>query len=45
LIADETIPYERGKAQGFDDMSIALASLAIPIIASIILESYGSYYT
>jgi MFS family permease len=42
LIADETVPDERGKAQGFNDMVIALASLATPIIASVILEKYGT---
>jgi MFS family permease len=42
LIADETVPDERGKAQGFYDMVIALASLATPIIASVILEKYGT---
>jgi MFS family permease len=42
LIADETIPGERGKAQGFSDMTIAFASLVTPITTSLILESYGS---
>jgi MFS family permease len=32
LIADETVPDERGKAQGFNDMVIALASLATPAL-------------
>ena len=35
-------PMKEGKTQGLNDMSIALASLVTHIIASLILESYGT---
>ena len=34
-------PRKKAKAQGFNDMSITLASLVTLTIASLILESYG----
>jgi MFS family permease len=42
LISDETAPEERGKALGLNDTSIALASLATPILASAVLEHLGA---
>jgi MFS family permease len=42
LISDETVPEERGKALGLNDTSIALASLATPILASAVLEHLGA---